>query len=236
MVGRYAWRLMDCPRLGSSTRVLAPHDTGIAALPLIPPSAPGRRQVIMSDARCDFAAVVYDDYQEPDAVLRDFAADLSAQGFRAVGMVQAGQCADSSLSAVLVHTGEKLLLAKDPDPNASGCQLDIDRLQDAGARIADALESGADLVIINRFGKRERDGKGLAYLIERARDADIPVVIAVSSHLFADWNKFAGGMSVQLACDRSALETWWRDVSVRRRGPIIRERQRVDHPGAANDS
>ncbi len=87
---------------------------------------------------------------------------------------------NSSLSAVLVDTGEKLLLAKDPDPNASGCQLDIDRLQYAGARIADALESGADLLIINRFGKRERDGKGLTYLIERARKADIPVVIAVS--------------------------------------------------------
>jgi hypothetical protein len=140
-------------------------------------------------------------------------------------MVQAGQCADSSLSAVLVHTGETLLLAKDPEPNARGCQLDIDRLQDAGARIADALESGADLVIINRFGKRERDGKGLASLIERARDADIPVMIAVSSQHFADWNTFAGGMSAKLACDRSALETWWGNVSARRRGSIIQEPQ-----------
>jgi len=74
----------------------------------------------------------------------------------------------------------------------------------------------------------ERDGKGLASVIERARDADIPLVIAVSSPHFADWNKFAGGMSVKLACDRSALETWWRNVSVRK-AP-------VDRPGAANDS
>jgi len=54
------------------------------------------------------------------------------------------------------------------------------------------LESGADLLIINRFGKRESAGQGLAYLIERALDADIPVVIAVSAHRFADWIKFAG--------------------------------------------
>ena len=93
----------------------------------------------MFDAQRDFAALVYDDHQDPDTVLRDFAASLNAQGLRAVGMVQAGQCADSSLSAVLVHTGETLLLAKDREPNASGCQLDIGRLQDAGARIADAL-------------------------------------------------------------------------------------------------
>jgi hypothetical protein len=165
--------------------------------------------------QCDLAALVYDEQQDPDAVLRDFAGDLNSRGIRAVGMVQAGQCADSSLSAVLVHNGETLLLAQDFDPAARGCRLDLDRLQNAGARVADALESGADLLIVNRFGKRERDGRGLAYLIERARKADIPVVIAVSSERFTDWIKFAGGMSVKLACDRSALDGWWRNVAPR---------------------
>ena len=59
------------------------------------------------------------------------------------------------------------------------------------------------------------DGKGLGFLIERALDADIPVVIAVSRLSFADWIKFAGGMSVKLACDRHALDAWWRNVSLR---------------------
>ena len=57
-----------------------------------------------------------------------------------VGIVQAGQCADSGLSAVLVHSGEKILLAQDFDPDASGCRLDLARLQNAGARVADALK------------------------------------------------------------------------------------------------
>jgi hypothetical protein len=30
------------------------------------------------------------------------------------------------------------------------------------------LEAGADLLVINRFGSESRDGKSLAYLIERA--------------------------------------------------------------------
>jgi Protein of unknown function (DUF2478) len=168
----------------------------------------------MFDAQCDLAALVYDEHQDPDAVLRDFAADLNARGFRAVGMVQAGQCADSSLSAVLLPGGEKLLLSQDFDPAARGCRLDLGRLQNAGTRIAEALEAGADLLIVNRFGKRERDGKGLAYLIERALGADVPVVIAVSAKSFADWIKFAGGMSVKLACDRHALDVWWSNVSL----------------------
>jgi hypothetical protein len=169
----------------------------------------------MFDSQCDLAAMVYEPHQDPDDLLREFSSDLNARSFRPVGMVQAGQCADSSLSAVLLHSGEKLLLAQDFDPSARGCRLDLGRLQNAGARIADALEAGADLMIINRFGKRERDGKGLAYLIERALGADIPVVIAVPSHRFADWIRFADGMSVKLRCERGALEAWWRAVSAR---------------------
>jgi nucleoside-triphosphatase THEP1 len=92
-------------------------------------------------------------------------------------------------------------------------------------RIATALEAGADLVIINRFGKRERDGQGLAYLIERALESDTPVVIAVSSHRFAEWIKFAGGMTVKLACDRHSLDSWWRNVSVRAPSAINEDRQ-----------
>src|SRR5215469_4090668 len=152
----------------------------------------------MFHAQCDLAALVYGADQDPDAVLRDFADDVRQQGFRAVGLVQAGQCADSSLSAVLVHSGETLLLAQDFDPAARGCRLDLGRLQNVGARVGEALEAGADLLIVNRFGKRERDGKGLSHLIDRALATDIPVVIAVSGERFADWIKFAGGMTVKL--------------------------------------
>jgi nucleoside-triphosphatase THEP1 len=201
--------------------------SGIAAVQPRSRSLAEKMRQAMFDAQCDVAALVYEADQDPDAILHDFAADLKARGHRAVGMVQAGQCADASLSAVLVHSGEKLLLAQDFDPRASGCRLDTDRLQSAGAQIACALEAGADIVIINRFGKRERDGKGLAYLIERALDSDVPVVIAVSSGHFAEWIKFAGGMSVKLACDRHALEAWWRNVSAKAPRTIGQDHQSV---------
>jgi hypothetical protein len=85
----------------------------------------------------------------------------------------------------------------------------------AGARVADAIKRGADLVITNRFGKQERDGKGLCYLIERALSVDIPVIIAVPGHRFVDWIRFADGMSVKLRCSRAALDAWWCSVSRR---------------------
>jgi hypothetical protein len=169
----------------------------------------------MFDAQCDLAALVYGENQDPDAVLRNFAAGLNERGARVIGMVQAGACADSSLSAILLHSGEKLLLAQDFDPNAKGCRLDLGRLQNAGQRVADALEAGADLVVVNRFGKRERDGKGLGFLIDRALGAGVPVVIAVSAERFDDWIKFAGSTCVKLPCERAALEGWWQTLRQR---------------------
>ncbi|MGA7803502.1 DUF2478 domain-containing protein [Bradyrhizobium sp.] len=170
----------------------------------------------MFDSQCDLAAMVYEPGQNPDAVLRAFAIELKTRGYRAVGLVQHGQhCTDAELSAVLVHSGEELPLLQDLGACATGCRLDVGRLLEAGSQVACAIEAGADLVIINRFGKREREGRGLCYLIDRALDADIPVVIAVPSHRFADWIRFAEGMSVKLACERRALQTWWSALSAR---------------------
>jgi hypothetical protein len=179
----------------------------------------------MFDSQCDLAALVYEPHQDPDELLRGFASDLNSRGYRAVGLVQLGhRCVDSpKLAAVLVHTGEELSLLQNLGPCATGCRLDVGQLLDAGAQVAGAIEQGADLVIVNRFGRQEREGKGLSYLIERALSADIPVVIAVPSHRFADWIRFADGMSVKLACDRRSLQSWWRAVSARTASPTRRD-------------
>jgi hypothetical protein len=171
----------------------------------------------MFDSQCDLAALVYEQDEDPDQILLDFAIDLNGRGHRAVGLVQTGHhCVDApSLSAMLVHTGEELQLFQDLGACAAGCRLDVGQLLDAGSQIASAIEAGADLLIVNRFGRQEREGKGLSYLIERALSADIPVVIAVPSHRFADWIKFADGMSVKLHCNRPALEAWWSAISAR---------------------
>ncbi len=169
----------------------------------------------MSDLPSPLAALVYDDSHDPDALLRAFAADLNGQGLRAVGLVQLGHRDHDvpKLNAVLLHSGEQIRLFQDLGPGATGCKLDVGQLLDAGSRVADAMDAGADLVIINRFGKQEREGKGLAYLIERALSDAIPVVIAVPSQQLDEWTAFAGGMGVNLACSRAALDAWWWAVS-----------------------
>lgn len=177
-----------------------------------------RSEQSVFDAQSDLGALVYHQHEKPDALLRNFADNLISQGHRIVGLVQLGHhCTDEvELSAMMLHNGEQLQLFQDLGTCAKGCKLDVDRLMRAGGEIAEQLaRSGADLLIINRFGKHEQEGKGLLFLVERALSLDIPVLIAVPEIRFHHWIEFSGGMSVKLPCLSSSLQAWWRAVSKR---------------------
>lgn len=169
------------------------------------------------DAQCDLAAIVYERHEDPDALLSAFSAELIDGGCRVAGLVQQGHhCSDQrQLSARLIHTGEDLSLFQDLGACSQGCRLDVGRLLEAGHKISGAIDHGADLVIVNRFGRQESEGRGLIDVIERALSADVPVVVAVPAKRFADWIRFSDGMSVKLHCDRAALDAWWHAVSRR---------------------
>lgn len=106
-----------------------------------------------------------------------------------------------------------------PVPAPAGCRLDPDWLAKVAAQIESAIAAGADLLVINQFGKLEQDGRGLIDLVKKATDADIPVLIAVPEHRFAAWIRHSGGMNVRIPCRRAALDRWWR--SVRPRSPAL---------------
>jgi hypothetical protein len=168
------------------------------------------------------AALIYDESHDPDELLRGFAADLNGRGSRAVGLVQLGDpLADPpQLSALLLHSGDTMRLFQDLGRGSTGCKLDVGQLLAAGSSVAQAIDDGADLVIINRFGRQEIEGKGLSYLIERALGAGIPAVIAVPEARLAAWNVFSDGMAVHLTCDRAALDAWWSALSALRTAEI----------------
>jgi hypothetical protein len=169
----------------------------------------------MFDAQCDFAAVVYGAGDEPDRLLLNFSEHLRRSGIRVAGIVQlghAGQVGNSNLGAVMLPGNEVLGMAHDPGGSPFGCRLHTEWVADIASMIAAAIERGADLVIVNRFGKLEAEGQGFIDLIKQAVNADIPALIAVPEHRFAAWIRYSGGMNVRLACRPAALDRWWQSV------------------------
>jgi nucleoside-triphosphatase THEP1 len=172
----------------------------------------------MFDARCDFAAVVYGVKDNPDRLLLDFTEDLRRSGVRTAGLVQldswTGQSDDRAVRTVVLSTREVIPVAHERNLAATGCGLDCRKLASIAKMIEAAIQEGADLVVINRFGKLEATGKGLIELIQQAADADIRALIAVPESRFAGWIKFSAGMSVRLPCRRAALDRWWQSVAM----------------------
>ena len=122
---------------------------------------------------------------------------------------------DSVLGTVILPRAQIVNIAHGSAHDGRQCSIDTAQLAQVAATIAAAVDHGADLVILNRFGKLEAQGRGLIALVKRAADADIPVLVAVPEHRFAAWIEYAGGMSVRLPCRRAALDHWWQSVAGR---------------------
>ena len=165
----------------------------------------------MFDPRSDLAALVFDGKERPDALLAAFAARLVARGHKPTGLIQTGTCDGTAkvLAARVLHSGEEIALGESRGPGASGCILDVGQLLQAGMRISEALQNGAELLIVNRFGKQESEGKGLLFLIEEAMARNIPVVIAVARSRWGNWMAFTQGMSVLVPSNLDAMLQWW---------------------------
>jgi hypothetical protein len=74
--------------------------------------------------------------------------------------------------------------------------------------MASALAGGAELVIVNKFGRQEVLGQGLRQEIAAALLAGLPLLIAVRRDFLPAWRDFAGEDWVELAPEEAVVEAW----------------------------
>ncbi|MGC2087078.1 MAG: DUF2478 domain-containing protein [Bradyrhizobium sp.] len=78
-----------------------------------------------------------------------------------------------------LSTGLRSAIFENRGAGASSCRLDESALTGVAVRVASALESAPDVLVLNKFGKAECEGRGLRHLIAVALDREIPVLIGV---------------------------------------------------------
>ena len=149
---------------------------------------------------------------DTDLVLERLAADLAARGLRCRGTVQinseradAGPC---DMDVRVLPDGAVLRISQDLGPQARGCRLDPAALETAVAMVAASLSSGADLLIVNKFGKQEAEGRGLAGTIATALERGMPVLVGVNGLNLPPFLEFAGGLAQALPPERQAVLDW----------------------------
>lgn len=169
-----------------------------------------------SAARRDalLAAIIYGAGGGPevDATLAAVAAALRRGGHRLAGAVQStterpDRCRCDMLLEDL-GSGQVIAISEDRGVEARGCRLDAVALEQVVALSGAALDTGATLLIVNRFGRREAEGHGFRAVIARAVASGTPVLLAVGAEQVPAWREFTGGMDAELPLDGAAIEAW----------------------------
>jgi len=148
---------------------------------------------------------------QTDHVLSETAQRLGARGIRLAGAVQINtERADRGCDMDLrILPGTRLLrISQSLGPGASGCRLDTAALEEAVGLTGAALELGAELMVINKFGKHEAEGRGFRELIGQALLGGTPVLIGVNATNREAFLDFAEGLAIPLPPHVPALEDW----------------------------
>jgi len=146
-----------------------------------------------------------------DACLARAVALMQAQGLRLAGTVQSNpRRADRARCDMDVHIlpdGPVLRISEDRGPLARGCRLDAGVLESAVATTLARLD-GADLLVVNKFGKQEAAGRGFVPVIAEAMARGLPVLVGVNPLNHGAFHAFADGMAQDLSPDPYTITAW----------------------------
>lgn len=112
-------------------------------------------------------------------------------------------------------TGARFSIFEDLGPGVAECHLDGAGAKTAAAAVQQDIESGCDLVVLNKFGKLEAAGDGLADAFRATIAARLPLLTSVSPAHDGAWRKFAEREFAVLPPDPNAIDQWRRVVAAR---------------------
>jgi len=88
------------------------------------------------------------------------------------------------------------------------CHLDGIGAVAAADGVQGDIEAGCDLVLLNKFGKLEIAGDGLASAFRAAISAGLPLLTSVSPAHDEAWRRFVDREFAVLPADPAAIDLW----------------------------
>lgn len=148
-----------------------------------------------------------------DRLLTLFSRQLIERGSRLIGVAQTNtECADSTLCDMDVQVlpkGATIRISQSLGNGAKGCRLDPSALEQAVALVTGDLDTNPELLVVNKFGKHEAEGRGFRPVIGEALMRGIPVLAGVNTLNHDAFLEFTQGMGQRLPAEPEALEDWF---------------------------
>ncbi|HEY9038920.1 MAG TPA: DUF2478 domain-containing protein [Roseovarius sp.] len=158
-------------------------------------------------------AAIHFDEGDIDGFLANIADTLRAQGLNVRGVLQTrgavgGECHCADMDLTTLGSRQTFRISQPLGNGSRGCRLHPGALAICSAFLEDEVAQGADLLILNRFGRGEAEGRGFRDLIGKAMALDVPVLTAVRPTYAEAWTGFGDGAACDLPMNLDAVLNW----------------------------
>lgn len=155
-----------------------------------------------------------------DALLSQVATYLIKQRLLLSGTVQTNHdrpdCHGCDMDVLVLPDGPTIRISKSLGSESCGCRLDPSALENAVVEVRRRLSQETDILILNKFGKHEAEGRGFRTLIAEALSIGVPILTAVNPLNERAFIDFSGGIAAKLPPDFEYLTNWARETSAKR--------------------
>ena len=154
---------------------------------------------------------------ETDRLLEAVVAQLSTEGCKVLGALRATDPRDAApcnSDLRLLPDGPVLRITQDLGAGSTACRMDAGALErGVGIVMARLAAEGADLIVLNKFGLSEAEGRGFRSLISDAVVRGVPVLTGLTEAHRRAFEQFADGMHTSLPSDETAILRWCRTAA-----------------------
>lgn len=148
-----------------------------------------------------------------DQLLSAVVERLQVKGVRLGGALRRketlSEASNCSSDLWLLPEGPIARITQDLGAGSTACRMDAGALEEAvGTATARLVAGEVDLIVLNKFGVSEAEGRGFRALIVEALSRNVPVLTGVSDAHREAFERFAGGMVTALSPDENEVLAW----------------------------
>lgn len=151
--------------------------------------------------------------------LEGFTRILQGQGYVVRGLIQRNGSEDSpcgcTMMLVDIDTSEHYQISQNLGPESTCCHVDTSGFAEASQVLRRAMAMDTDLIVVNKFGKLEAQGLGLADEMMAIMAQGIPLITTVETPSLDIWREFTGGLADELPANCGGLMRWWENIRPR---------------------
>lgn len=157
-------------------------------------------------------AIVYSDGIAADLLISKLGYRLRDAGVNVAGIVQHNEFNPSrekcDMDVEELSSGQLLRVSEDRGKEARGCRLNHSALTQAATLLSDAIRSNPEILVVNKFGKLEAEGRGVRSALAEALDLGIPIVVGVPYRNLDQFRLFACDYAEECDIESPGLQAW----------------------------